>query len=325
MQALPAISIFVLGFLFTLVLTPRVKELAKAQGAMDRPDPRKVHKVPTPLWGGLAVFAGFSGSILLGSLLFNQFSLLTARELYALAGILVAGAAIVAIGMWDDRYGMSAKMKLAGQIGVAMILVGCGVRVQFFSLPFVSGTFYLSELQSVMLSMLWLVGITNAINLLDGLDGLVAGVALTSASIFLVVAAINGEWLTVLAMSALAGCALGFLRYNFNPATIFMGDTGSLFVGLMLASWSVVGLLKTTATVTLTIPILLIMAVPILDTTFAIVRRGLARKPIFAPDKGHLHHRLLGMGLSQKQAVLTIYAINVMFGLAGLALACAGN
>jgi UDP-GlcNAc:undecaprenyl-phosphate GlcNAc-1-phosphate transferase len=119
-----------------------------------------------------------------------------------------------------------------------------------------------------------------------------------------------------------AGATLGFLRFNFNPAQLFMGDTGSLWLGLMFASWSLLGYLKTTATVTLTVPILLVMAVPLLDTSFAIIRRGLARQPIFKPDKGHLHHRLLSTGMSQKQAVITIYAINMAFGLAGLALAC---
>ncbi len=325
MAALPALSAFILGFLLTLALTPWVRELAARHGAMDRPDPRKVHKVPTPLWGGLGVFIAFTVAFLVVIGLFRAPEPITGREYATMAALLFGGAVLVAIGMYDDRHGMPAKMKLFGQVGVAMVLVGMGVRVDFFSLPFVDGIIFLQEWQAILLSMLWLVGITNAINLLDGLDGLVAGVALTSALIFLVVAALNGEWATVLAMAALAGAALGFLRYNFNPAQIFMGDTGSLFFGLMFAGWSIVGCLKTTATVALAIPVMLIMGVPILDTTFAIVRRGLRRQPIFAPDKGHLHHRLLAVGMSQRQAVVTIYAINVMFGLAGLALACVVN
>jgi UDP-GlcNAc:undecaprenyl-phosphate/decaprenyl-phosphate GlcNAc-1-phosphate transferase len=140
--------------------------------------------------------------------------------------------------------------------------------------------------------------------------------------VYAVVAAVTGQWLVALVMCALAGAALGFLRYNFNPATIFMGDTGSLLLGLNFAGWSIVGALKTTLSLTLVIPIL-VMAVPIFDTAFAILRRTLAGRPIFSPDKEHLHHRLLGLGLSQRQVVMVIYAINMMFGLAGLAVAYA--
>ncbi|MGE0490363.1 MAG: MraY family glycosyltransferase [Vulcanimicrobiota bacterium] len=321
MLALPALSAFGLGFLLTLALTPWVKGLATRLGALDRPDARKVHKVPTPLWGGLGVSIAFAASLITVLALFTPPQAVTTQQWWSMGGLLVGGAALVALGMFDDRFGMAAKTKLLGQIGVALILVGCGVRVDYFSLPGIDGMIFLREWQAILLSMLWLVGVTNAINLLDGLDGLVAGVSLSSAVIFLVVAAMNGEWVTMVAMAAVAGAALGFLRYNFNPATIFLGDTGSLFLGLMFAGWSIVGCLKTTATVALAIPVMLILAVPILDTTFAIVRRGVTRQPIFKPDKGHLHHRLLAVGLSQRQAVCTIYAINVAFGLAGLAMA----
>lgn len=320
MEVFPTLYAFFLGFALTLILTPIVRDMARRSGALDQPDPRKVHKVPTPLWGGLAVSTAFFIALLTVLLTCGLKPLITPP----LIGLLVGGAAIVLVGMWDDRHGMPAKVKLLAQIGIAMIIIGSGVRIDYLSLPFM-GFVYLQEWQAVAVALLWLVGITNAINLLDGLDGLVAGVTFTTAVVFLVVASLNNQWLAVIAMAALAGCALGFLKYNFNPAQIFMGDTGSLFVGLMFAGWALLGFLKTTATVALAIPVVVIMGVPILDTAFAIVRRSLSRQPIFKPDKGHLHHRLLGLGLSQRQAVVCIYVINAMFGLAGLALACAVN
>lgn len=315
---------FLGGFGLTIWATPKVRSLAVRAGALDRPDARKIHSKPMPLWGGIGVALSATIAFLASLLLFADLSL-TSRQLSGVIAIVFCSLSIMVVGMVDDRFGMAAKVKLAAQIALALILIGAGVEIQFFSLPFMDGVVYLNGWQSFAISMLWIVGVTNAVNLLDGLDGLVAGVACGSAAIFAAVAAINGQWLPVLAMAALAGAALGFLKFNFNPAQIFMGDTGSLFLGLMFASWSLLGLLKTTATVTLTVPILLVMAVPLLDTSFAIVRRGLARQPIFKPDKGHLHHRLLGTGMSQKQAVCTIYAINTAFGLAGLFVACTVN
>lgn len=312
---------FLGGFGLTLWATPLVKNLAIRAGALDRPDARKIHSTPMPLWGGLAVSLSATLAFLVALLGVSGLSM-SLRQVDGVIAIIFCSLFIVGVGMIDDRFGMGAKTKLMAQIGLSLILIGSGVRIDFFSLPFMDGVVYLQDWQCVGLSLLWLVGVTNAVNLLDGLDGLVAGVACGSAAILAVVAALNGQWLPVLAMTALAGAALGFLRFNFNPAQIFMGDTGSLFLGIMFASWSLLGYLKTTATVALTVPILLVMAVPLLDTSFAILRRGLARQPIFKPDKGHLHHRLLSTGMSQRQAVVTIYAINTAFGLAGLALAC---
>lgn len=317
---------FGLGFLLTLVLTPLVQVLARMAGAMDKPNPRKVHKVPIPLWGGLGVFLACATSILL--VLFFNWPLresLTPRMESQLIGMLLAGALMVVVGMIDDRFGMKATVKLFCQIGIASLMMWFGIKITYLSIPFY-GPVFLDPWQTVGLTLFWIVGITNAINLLDGLDGLLSGVALSSALIFAVVAFLNGQgqWMVVMAMAAVAGCALGFLRYNFNPAQIFLGDTGSLFFGIMFAGFSVIGTLKVTATFALAIPVC-IMGVPILDTSFAIIRRSLARRPIFQPDKEHLHHRLLGLGLSQRQAVMWIYFINILFGLAGLAIAYAAK
>ena len=324
MTVITVATAFLIGFGLTLWATPQVKKLATRCGALDQPDARKVHNTPMPLWGGLGVSLSCTIAFLIA--LFGVSNIaMSPRQFSGVIATVICTMLIVVIGMVDDRFGMAAKTKLMAQIGLSLILVGAGVKIDYFSLPFVDGVIYLSAWQSLAISMLWLVGVTNAVNLLDGLDGLVAGVACGSAVILALVAALNGQPLPVLAMAALAGSALGFLRYNFNPAQIFMGDTGSLFLGMMFASWSLLGYLKTTATVALTVPILLVMAVPLLDTSFAILRRGLARQPIFKPDKGHLHHRLLSTGMTQKQAVVTIYAINTAFGLAGLAMACVIN
>lgn len=324
MTVITVATAFLIGFGLTLWATPQVKKLATRCGALDQPDARKVHNTPMPLWGGLGVSLSCTIAFLIA--LFGVSNIaMSPRQFSGVIATVICTMLIVVIGMVDDRFGMAAKTKLMAQIGLSLILVGAGVKIDYFSLPFVDGVIYLSAWQSLAISMLWLVGVTNAVNLLDGLDGLVAGVACGSAVILALVAAVNGQPLPVLAMAALAGSALGFLRYNFNPAQIFMGDTGSLFLGMMFASWSLLGYLKTTATVALTVPILLVMAVPLLDTSFAILRRGLARQPIFKPDKGHLHHRLLSTGMTQKQAVVTIYAINTAFGLAGLAMACVIN
>lgn len=318
------LSAFTLGFLATILLVPMARRIAVACGALDKPNARKVHQVPMPLWGGLAVFFGFV--IALGLMLAFSTPLreaLTQRLTSHLIGMFLAGGLIVVVGMWDDRYCMAAKVKLACQLGIGLLMIWFGIRIDYLSVPYY-GVIFLEPWQGVLMTLFWIVGITNALNLLDGLDGLLAGVSLTTAMVFLVVALLKGQFVVALVMAALAGCALGFLRYNFNPAQIFMGDTGSLFFGLMFAGWSIIGLLKSTATLALVIPVCL-MGVPILDTSMAIIRRSMSGRPIFQPDKEHLHHRLLGLGLSQRQVVVLIYFINILFGLAGLALAYAAH
>ncbi|HXE73967.1 MAG TPA: MraY family glycosyltransferase [Candidatus Nitrosotenuis sp.] len=322
MAALPYVVAFVLALLATLATTPLVAVLARRLGAMDRPDERKVHSVPTPRWGGLGVYVSLLLSVGLVLGLFPSVRAgLTPRLWDNLTGMLAGATLMVALGMADDRWGLPARWKLAGQILVAAVMLAFGIRIEYLSNPF-NGLLVLSFGTSVLVTVFWLVGITNAMNLLDGLDGLLAGVSLISAVVFLVVSALQGQWLVVLVMAALAGSCLGFLRYNFNPAQIFMGDSGSLLLGLWFSGWAVIGMLKSTTALALAIPIC-IMGLPILDTSLAIIRRSLARRSIFSPDKEHLHHRLLGLGLSQRQTVVLIYFINVLFGLMGLALAVA--
>lgn len=321
MHVTASLVAFTLGCVGVLGLTPLVKRIARWADAMDRPDARKVHKEPTPLWGGLGVFASFVFAVLMTLKMFPSSAGMTPSLACNLTGMMLGSLMIVLTGMWDDRYNMKAKVKLVCQIATALVMCWFGVRIGFVSsLSHGEQYWYLSEWQEWVFTTFWIVGITNAINLLDGLDGLVSGVCMGSALVYAVMAALSGQWLVVLVMCAIAGCCLGFLRYNFNPATIFMGDTGSLLLGLNFAGWSIVGALKVTLSLTLVVPIL-VMAVPIFDTAFAIVRRGVARRPIFSPDKEHLHHRLLRRGLTQRQTVMLIYGINMLFGLAGIAIA----
>ena len=233
-------------------------------------------------------------------------------------GLVFSGSLIVALGLVDDYKNLPAKIKLLGQICAAAVLVwGFDVRIDFVTDPF--GDYIYLEWFAIPATMFWLVGLTNTVNLIDGLDGLAAGVAAIASFTILLIALEQNFILVAVMTAALAGAAVGFLKYNFNPAEIFMGDTGSMFLGFMLAGISVTGAVKSVATIALVVPIFA-LGLPILDTTFAIVRRLRGGVPIFKPDKGHLHHRLLGVGFTQRQAVLLMYVISALFGLSAIAL-----
>ncbi len=312
--------IFMISFIATLAFVPLAKRLAVRCSALDKPNARKVHVRPIPLWGGLGIYCGFMLTLVLafhfyGGILEQS---LAPRTLTHLKGLIIASFGILVVGLIDDRWGMPAKVKLACQLLMGAILIGCDIKIDYLTFPYF-GVVRFPIWLTYAITLFWIAGITNAINLLDGLDGLLAGVSLTTAILFLVVSLMTGQVITAVVMAALAGSMLGFLRYNFNPAQIFMGDTGSLFIGLTFASWSIIGLLKSTATFAFAVPVFM-MAVPIFDTAAAIVRRTLAGRPIFQADKEHLHHRLLRMGYTQRQVVLMIYCINTAFGLIGVAL-----
>lgn len=301
---------YVVAFTIALAVayfaTPTVKELAIKAGAMDAPDARKVHKEPIPRMGGLAIYVGFVVAILS--------SMHMSREI---AGLLLGGTVILIVGIIDDMKQISAKTKLFGQILAAMIPLLFGVKIEWLTNPF-GDMIYLDYL-ATPLTVFWIVGLTNTVNLIDGLDGLAAGVSTIAAITILMVALQQNFWVVAILTAALAGSALGFLQHNFNPAKIFMGDTGSMFLGYMLAGISVLGTVKSAATIALVVPIVA-LGLPIMDTAFAIIRRYSNGHPIFKPDKGHLHHRLLDMGLSQKQAVLLMYTISGCLGLSAIVL-----
>jgi UDP-GlcNAc:undecaprenyl-phosphate GlcNAc-1-phosphate transferase len=294
------LCIFV-AFFASFILTPVMMKIALKVGAVDKPNERKVHKGTITRIGGVAIFGGF----ILGALFMQELSL-QAR------GLLLGGTVIMALGLVDDIRGVSPKAKLLGQVIAALLLIYFGVEVKFITNPFTGDIESLGFL-SIPVTIFWVTGMSNAVNLIDGLDGLAAGVSAIAAVTLAVVAWTQGMFETVYLALFLAAAALGFLKFNFHPAKLFMGDCGSLFLGFSLGALAVMGLTKGATVISLLIPVV-ILGIPILDTFFAIVRRFTNNKPIFEADKGHLHHRLLAMGLSHKQTVLVIYAITFLLG-----------
>jgi UDP-GlcNAc:undecaprenyl-phosphate GlcNAc-1-phosphate transferase len=296
---------FVAALAVSFITTPFIKKLALKIGAIDVPkDDRRVHDRPIPRLGGLAIYIAFVAVIL-------------ALVPYSpkMIGMLAGATVIVILGVVDDIRPLPSKLKLLVQVVAAVILVASGVRVEWVTNPFdnVDGMAYLSYF-SYPITIFWVVGVTNTLNLIDGLDGLAAGIASIASLSLLAVSVMNGHPVVVIYTAALAGAAIGFLPYNFNPAKIFMGDTGSTFLGFVLAAISIEGAIKGAATLAIAIPILA-LGLPIFDTTFAIIRRAVNGKPIMEADRGHLHHRLLALGLSQRQVVFTLYAVSAFLGL----------
>ena len=290
-----------LCFIASLAITPLVKKLAMKIGATDKPNQRKVHSKIMPRLGGLAIFISF----LIG--------LAFLRPQDEQLGAIVIGAfIIIIIGVMDDMMELSAKVKFLGQIAAALIVVLNGVQVDYINLPF-GGGLELGIL-SIPLTILWIVGVTNAINLIDGLDGLAAGVSTIALVTISAMAFVKGDIFVLSIAIILIGSTLGFLKYNFHPAKIFMGDTGALFLGFMIAVLSLLGF-KNVTMLSLIVPVI-ILGVPISDTFFAIIRRIVNKKPLSAPDKSHLHHCMLRLGYSHRQTVLIIYAMAASFGLA---------
>lgn len=291
-------------FVASILLTPLVKKLAFMIGATDKPNYRKVHQKIMPRMGGLAIFLSFAIGVLL----------LPIENTY-LSAFLVGSIIIVATGVLDDRFELSAKVKLLGQLAAALVVVVWGgVRVEFINLPF--GGEIEFGIFSIPLTILWIVAITNAINLIDGLDGLAAGVSSIALMTISGMAIIKGDMFVAILGGILLASTLGFLFYNFHPAKIFMGDTGALFLGFAISVLSLLGY-KNLTFISLIIPVI-ILGVPISDTIFAIIRRIVNKKPLSAPDKSHLHHCLLKAGFTHRQSVLVIYSIAALFGLAAV-------
>lgn len=298
----------VLGaFLLTYLLVPQVTKLAFKIGAIDKPNKRKVHTKVMPRLGGLAIYLGFTSIVLVTQELTSQ-----------LIGLLIGSAIIVAIGVLDDIKDISPKVKLLGQILAALVIIYFGLGVNFITNPITGNTASLGWL-ALPVTLVWVVGITNAVNLIDGLDGLAGGVSTIAALILAVMGYMHGQYMMAGLALTLAASTVAFLRYNFFPANIFMGDSGSMFLGFNLAAFSMMGLTKSVTVLSVFVPILII-GIPIFDTLFAIVRRFINNQPIFKADKAHLHHCLLNKGLSHKQTVLTIYGINIFLGIVGILL-----
>ena len=313
---------FLLAFITAFVITPHTMRLAKKVGAIDIPNDRRVNKKPMPRLGGLAVISGFFVSViyLLITTSFEGKINLFEPENYWIKIIgFVIGAIVLGVTCYiDDVKGIPSLVKLAAQIVAAIIVVACGIKIDDISIPFTEGKIVVGEILSYILTVCWIIGITNAINLIDGLDGLSSGVTLISCLSLLMVFALNGSPLiAIVLITALAGAIVGFLPFNFSPAKTFIGDTGSNFMGFSLAIISILGVAKTYTALVLIAPII-ILAMPIFDTIFAIFRRlikGKSLKAVFQPDKGHLHHKLMAKGYTQKQAVLIMYGITAILGM----------
>ncbi len=307
---------FVLASIVSAIATPLVRLWALRIGAVSNPGGRNVHARRIPRLGGVAIFVAFCaplvGLYFVESSVASQFREVSMRAV----GVLAGGTLMCAVGFIDDTRRIRALHKLYFQIGAAIIAFGCGFQIHAVKLPL------LGELSmgifALPITVIWIVGIINAINLIDGLDGLAAGVVFFAGLTNFVVAYLTGAFFPALIMAAMLGAVLGFLFYNFNPARIFMGDSGSYFLGYVIATASLVGSLQKTSTaVSLLVPIVA-LGIPIFDTLFSMVRRFLEKRPLFAPDRGHLHHRLLDMGITHRRAVLILYSVCIVLTIAAI-------
>ena len=313
--ALALLTALVVSFL----MTPVVKTFAYKVGAVDVPkDARRMHKVPIPRLGGLAIFIGFMVSVLiLGGVRGGNGQM---------QSILLGSVIIVVLGVVDDIMALPAMLKFVVQIVAALIPTLNGVVIQAFSNPniFSDNLYWVLGWLSVPFTVLWIVAITNAVNLIDGLDGLADGVSAISATTVLIIALMASEIQVAIVMAALVGACVGFIPYNLNPAKMFMGDTGATFLGYILATMSIQGLFKFYAVISFAVPFL-ILGLPIFDTAFAFIRRVAHGQSPMHADRGHIHHRLIDMGLSQKQAVATLYVISAILGLSAVVLTTGGE
>lgn len=293
------------AILLSALLTPIITRLARRFGLLEYPNERRVHKKPMPIGGGIALFLAFWLALLF-----------TGNWASGMWGLLVSSALVLITGLIDDLRGLSPLAKLGGQLVAGLVLIASGTRIEFVTNP-MGGMLYLSW-WSVPVTLLWLIAITNIINFIDGLDGLAAGiVAIACAPMVGVALAMDQPFAALLAV-VLAGSVLGFLPYNFNPARIMMGDAGALFLGFMLGAISVEGALKGPTAIAIGVSVLA-LGLPILDTLFAIMRRLRAGRPFYKADRGHVHHRLLDLGYTQRQAVVGLYAASAALSMVAMA------
>ena len=296
---------FLAAFVMTFLQMPFTIKFAKKKGFLDVPkDNRRVHKKPIPVGGGIAMVISVS-ILMLFFLPINKGLVMT----------IIASLIIAISGLYDDKKGLSPKLKFIFQILAAVILIIAGMKIEFVTNPFDSNdALLILNMLSIPVTIFWVCGITNTINLIDGLDGLASGFSMICTISMFFITYNMGRCDVSLVCALVAGACLGFLPFNFNPAKIFMGDTGALYLGFMLSYISISGFLKQAAILMIFVPVL-ILGVPVFDTAFAMVRRKLSGKSMVEADKGHLHHRLLKMGLNQRQTVVILYSISAIFGL----------
>ncbi len=300
---------FILAAITSAIVTPISIKLAHRVGAIDEPkDERKIHVKAMPRLGGFSFIVGFFVAVI--------YSLATSAiaTTVNLWGVFIGLAIVAIIGFLDDVYHIKPWQKLLGQVVAAVLVIISGLRICYINIPFLT-LYGLNDILSVIVTFFWIIGVTNALNLIDGLDGLASGVSAISALSLTVVFILNGAGeLPILLMVALLGGLMGFLPFNFNPAKTFMGDMGSNFLGFILATVSMLGMAKTYALMTIIVPVV-ILGLPIFDTLFAMARRILRHQSIMQADRGHIHHRLIDAGLSQRQAVLVLYGVTALLGI----------
>lgn len=294
---------FAMAGIIAAACTPFAIWLAPKIGAMDIPkDNRRVHSKPMPRFGGIAIYMGIMVTLAV-----------FAMEDQDIVAVMVGGTIIYIIGVIDDIKSIKPIIKLAGQVLCATVTFAMGLRIEFMTIHFGVGKMMFGMVACYIITVLWLVGITNAINLVDGLDGLAAGIAAISAICIAYVSYIHGEYITTMGMMIVAGSAVGFLPFNFHPAKVFMGDGGSQLLGFAIAALSILGLVKSVAVVVV-IPAL-VLGLPILDTAMAIVRRTRRGQSIVTADKEHLHHRIIKAGFGQRRAVMLMYSVSGIMGI----------
>ncbi len=296
----------VTAFVFSFSLTPLARNVARRHGWLDVPDcARKLHRTPVPRIGGLPIFAAYV--IAIGILMAAPLNIgaTAAEALPVIRTVLLASLVVLLTGVADDIFGLSPRAKLAGQVLAAIVACWSGVQIQGLGGYVIGPTF------SWAATVIWLVACTNAFNLIDGMDGLAAGIGLFATVTTFVAALLHGDTALVVATAPLAGALLAFLRFNFNPASVFLGDSGSLWIGFLLGCYSVIWCQKSATFLGMTAP-MMALAVPLFDTGLAILRRFLRRQPIFAGDRGHIHHRLIDQGLTPRRAALILYAASAL-------------
>jgi UDP-GlcNAc:undecaprenyl-phosphate GlcNAc-1-phosphate transferase len=321
------VVVLLLAFGTALFTTPYVRRLALNVGMLDASGERRMHDQPKPRIGGIAVYLGFAFALFsaLGYLI-NTHQLENYGKVHdvvqSIVGLIFGGTLILMVGIWDDVMGMSPRAKLVAQVLVASISMLYGFSIGFVRNPFHHGDiFYLPLWLNIPFTLLWYVGMMNAINFIDGLDGLLSGLTAIAGIFLLIIALMQGHPELALVLAALIGGVLGFLPYNFNPAKIILGDSGALFIGYVFATVSILGASKVVFTISLLVP-LIVLGLPILDTVVTIVRRTRAGKKFYEADRGHFHHQLIfRFGLNVRQAVLLIYALCVALGFIALFLA----
>jgi UDP-GlcNAc:undecaprenyl-phosphate GlcNAc-1-phosphate transferase len=310
---------FVMAFLSTGLVTPRVRRFALLRGVVDTPGGRRVHQKITPRLGGAAVFVGFFAALALLAMADTSAFRFFRADPGKIVGLVAGGLVVVGVGAVDDVRGVGAWRKLAAQVVAALLAYHFGYRIDAISLPWL-GSIELG-IFAVPVTVAWFLGIINAINLIDGLDGLAAGIAFVACVSNFALANMNAAPVVAILSASLGGALLGFLRYNFNPASIFMGDSGSMFIGFVLAATSLAGAMTKSSTAVAVLVPMIALGVPIFDTMLAMIRRTLARRPIFSADRGHIHHRLLDMGLTQQRVVLMLYGMSGALAIAAIGIA----